>query len=99
MTLIEILKQTRKLIVKGWTQHAGARDKNGKVVGSDSADATCWCLTGAAYATSGERYNEIIDVLNETLGFCHIDYNDTKGRTQQDILNLIDRAVAVYYND
>lgn len=44
---IRRLQKAKKLLQKGWTKHAAARDKRGNHIGVFDDKATKWCLMGA----------------------------------------------------
>ena len=50
MDTIEILKQARDYIAKGFCRGAYARDGDGSSVFPYAPDAACWCLDGAVQA-------------------------------------------------
>ncbi len=94
-TLRENLKAVRALIAKGWTQEAYARDARGFAVNFDSDEAECYCLRGATLAAA-DSYSCCADLqiaLSLPLSDGLIAYNDFPGRTQADVLALIDRAI------
>lgn len=108
MTVHDTLTRARALIAQPetWTQNAYARDSDGTPIVSNSPDAVCWCLTGAIYRviTPGSYlgnpdYLAATDALSDALP-AHVTsedltvWNDTPRRTHQQILNLLDRAIA-----
>lgn len=99
MTTLEVLTAARAKIAQGWTQGACARDVDGDEVLQSSERATCWCASGAVYATcSGDRFaaSDAFDSLERLvptrLGIAG--YNDAPERTHADVLALMDRAIA-----
>lgn len=82
------LKRARKLVKKGWTQNAWARNRRGNelVTGSEGA-AVCYCAWGAMHKTRpdpepGWDASEIIE------------WNDAPGRTQTEVLAMFDNSIA-----
>jgi len=98
----ERIKKVRAKIEQGWTQGVLARSVDGSSVTSFDPEATCWCLAGACFATAdvkdtdnsfGEPYlhhNVIFDYIKMSL----TEYNDKKGRTQQEVLDMLDEVIA-----
>lgn len=102
--VITVLKKARKLIAKGWFQGEFEGRKNRtkcycawgaikRVTGGGGALGVLEYEAEAKNALeedryvvrchSGVKYNDSI-----------VDYNDKKGRTQQQVLNLFDRTIA-----
>ncbi len=100
MTVIEILHAARALIARGWTQHTFALDENGLVV-KPTMKAKCFCIGGAfrALGDCGD-WARARCTLKECLpGYPPlVDWNDVPGRTQADVLELFDRAIAKLEN-
>ncbi len=98
MTAIELLKQARIKIERGWTKGWFARDENGLRVHTDDPRASCFCLSGAMYikvCSSAELLRARI-LLKSVLpdGFSNIvQFNDNCNTTKENVLNLIDRAI------
>jgi len=95
------LVKARSYIEKGWTQGEYARDKEGDSVTSWDPTAVCWCARGAFRAVDGNypsssASDHSVFLLAE-IG--HFDsptlWNDYSKRTQQDVLALFDKAIAV----
>lgn len=87
------IERLRQLILRGWTQNANARDAHGvEVIGGDLSRAAAWSLSGAVlWALSGEVAFRISMAIAEVLGgpfMCT--WNDAPGRTQADVLALLD---------
>lgn len=47
LTAKEVFLKVKARIEQGWTQHAFARDKDGKSCFEQSDDACTWCISGA----------------------------------------------------
>lgn len=100
ITVIERLERGRERIAKGWCQGVGvlAKDLLGKSVPPVSWQATQWTASGAVggpwtidedaevYLLSAGGFSNCFDL---------IDYNNALERTQQDILDLYGRAIAL----
>jgi hypothetical protein len=87
----------RLLISRGWTRGVYARDHYFAPVLAHDPRATCWCLTGACDAadpsgTLGLRRWLAEEIPSQLSGL--IEWNDHPARTQQDVLDLFDRALA-----
>ena len=96
MNTTQILAAASELLVtKGWTQGESAKDKDGYCVPSYSPRATCYCLIGAIekVAPSWDGL-EARDALRRVLGVDNIvKWNDTPGRTKEEVLKAIDGAI------
>lgn len=92
-----ILNNMTALILRGWTQKAHARDKDGKWVNALSDSACRWCINGALVAAAQTVkvggaamtvFNTLEDLCGEDIGV----FNDSFGTGVEDILGLIERA-------
>jgi hypothetical protein len=96
--IAEKLREARALIERGWCQKDTAIDRKGNSVDVFSPLATRWCIYGAVAAITENNYvpADIADVLREGLpvGALVSQWNDTPGRTQAEVLDLFDRAIA-----
>jgi hypothetical protein len=103
---LTLLFQARKLIGQGWTQHADARDSREQPVEPWSPEAVAWSLLGALVAAleAEAAENEPLAV-GQLAAACValaavIDHdlleawNDDPTRTQEDVLDALDRAEA-----
>lgn len=91
------LLATRAVIAKGWCQEACAKDASGCTVPSASHRAVSWCLIGATYNVDlpEQRRVNVDEALCSALGNDALsDWNDTDNRTQEEVLALIDKAIA-----
>lgn len=54
MTALELLRDAREYVCRGWTQHAYARAENGEPTGTCAGECwdrpVCWCASGALRA-------------------------------------------------
>lgn len=104
----ELLKKTRELLTDPthWTQGFYAKNEHGESVPSTAYSATCWCAIGAMEKVWDEmcgdarlgidykpkyRAQVLLGAANDegtTVG-----YNDTVGRTHEEVLAWFDRAI------
>lgn len=84
-----------KLIEKGWTQNAYARDEKGNKVPHRSPDATCWCTYGAinrAYQHP-DAYHRAVSLLTPHIGTPYLmKWNDDRHRTKEEVLEAFRKA-------
>ncbi len=80
-------------IRKGWCQESFAKTKTGNIVYGDDPAAVCWCLDGAIDAACGRLHSDekenITAKLREKIDN-YIGWNDTPGRTQQEVIDLLE---------
>lgn len=99
-TAIDILNQARFLIEKGWTQGAPARTARGRVVLAHDRTARCFCLVAALYwaadliGADARQQNRAYMALKRLIKGSLSGWNDEEGRTREEVLALIDRAIA-----
>ena len=108
--MLTILRDARALVVRGWTQYTAARDAEGLIIFSDHPTATCWCLSAAiavAFSKGGthpyarEQHLDLLLTFSAEIGrpadilWSSIEtWNDTEGRTQADVIDLVDLLIA-----
>jgi hypothetical protein len=96
MSVAATLAEARKLIAQGWTQGEFKRVVDG---------VECWCISGAIdkaasdYKPNGLAFAALFHALRADDFYLSsstnlIEWNDTPGRTQEEVLALIDRAIA-----
>lgn len=93
------LRQVLKLLQRGWTQHAMARDWLGRTCNSYDRWARKWCLSGACNRVdvlSKRPYYEINNAVREQIprqfgGF--VGFNDDPATTKADVLAVVERAI------
>lgn len=96
MNAVEVLQQARGLIAKGWVQGVSAVDAEGNPVHSSKGCA--FCAVGALLAVpcdfgpSLEAEDRLKRVLPKPFTSL-VGFNDTKGRTQDEVLALFDLAI------
>ena len=95
-TLNDTLNGVRLRIARGWTQRTYALDESSRPVPSTSPDAVRWCLAGALFAVCALEdgdYRQAEERLAPfVLGQSLSAWNDAPGRTQADVLGLLDAA-------
>ena len=97
ISIVPILVEMRKLLGKGWTQGAFARDKEGKAIGSRDKLAVCWCYRGALFCAmplhqmSWEPIEELLQEVCDGLSL--VSFNDDKKRTKAQVLASVDIAI------
>jgi hypothetical protein len=100
-----LLGHARQLVNLGWTQHADARDADGSPVRPWDTRAASWSLLGALVAAveciaavEGEQaaISELAHTCIQLADFLDADsleqWNDSPGRTSNDVLAALDRA-------
>ena len=105
MTQATLVEHTRGLVLTGWTQHADARAGDGAPIDPWAEEAVEWSLLGALVAgfeglaarSGGDAAIRelaqacvLLSCLVETDSLER--WNDEAGRTQADVLALLDRA-------
>lgn len=102
MSVKKILQKARKLIAKGWTQGAFARNDRGWSVGNNSPDAQCFCAVGAIRTAAGWDGNAPMGEYREALSAVRAatgsrlpipSWNDNAKRTKEDVLAAFDKAI------
>jgi hypothetical protein len=105
MNKLESLEKTKALLSSPdkWTKGAMAHDANRNSVGWGHPDAVCWCLSGAlAHVCGGinERWSKGLWALSNAIrpadaaGVSIAIWNDNIGRTYDDVINILDKAIA-----
>jgi hypothetical protein len=91
-----VLKKARKLIERGWTKDACARDKNGLPVAVDSKEACRWCMFGSllAVARNDQGRMEAGAFLAEASNGSYIELNE-RAPNRRPVLAAFDRAIAL----
>lgn len=102
MTTLSILKAARELLTPegAWTQGAWARDDTQRSVDLNDEGACSWCLMGAlgrvhgSFPVPGEIIAKLRGIAAYPFNESAVDWNDTDGRTQSEVVRLLDRAIA-----
>lgn len=96
MSADDVIRGARALIAKGWTQGASARDHRGQPTSPLGPFATSFCLIGAIKRVQcGEREaEEARAMIRERIGDGELiaNWNDAPGRTQAEVLEVLDRC-------
>lgn len=104
----KMLKQARIDLANGWTQGCYARDQEDRWVKVTDPSACKWCLSGAlnlAYARAPIEDMELryrtFESATGTIAWLLqsepvVDWNDKIGRTQEEVLELVDQAIAIH---
>lgn len=103
MKLVDVFKGTKELLSKpkGWTQLHAATDSYGSSVCVFSSEASCFCLSGGLEKVVNPPQNgfellvqaqRIIEGITDHL---IIWWNDKPGRTQQEVIELLDKAIVI----
>jgi len=93
--IVELLRETRKIVGSGWTQRAWAKDKNGKFVSEGDPTAVCWCLSGALslakerLGASEEVFVGAYNLLSRRSGCRVVMFNDAPERTKEEVLDQV----------
>lgn len=100
------MRTMRDLLEKGWTQGGAARDANNEPCSPTSSEARCFCMVGALDRASNVRlwrYESARTVILDALRRREQDFirnvsgwNDDLRRTQQEVLEVMDDAIANY---
>ena len=106
------LKEVRQLLFdpEHWTKGAHAKDKYGNQVRITDQNARCWCLQGACYRVCldiSTDEDEDMKVFEQLLTFLETltdgrtipGWNDDKERRYTDVIDLLDRAIALRSNN
>lgn len=97
LTPRQVLQEMRLLIQAGWCQYRLSLDLAGVTVPWQDATAARFCPLGAACRVTGSYLASTITALslfktaNGIFSISH--WNDQPGRTQQDVLQALDRAI------
>lgn len=99
--LKEDLVKVRAKVEAGWCQGAFARNSEDRTVSPYDDTAVSFCVVGATQAVLRHFHAENLVLIelwyelcrtNNRVGLAH--FNDAPGRTKEDILALIDGAIA-----
>lgn len=97
----EVLTAARALILKGWAQNFYAVDRAGLFVSPTDEAARAWCLSGAVmtvlragtYDDPLETEDVAFTLLQTLVGDAVTDWNDAPGRTQTEVVEILDKAI------
>lgn len=101
MSLLTDLVAVRDLLSPegAWTQGAYARDgERQAIISADDPAAVCWCIDGAIDRVIGYRHHECRadragQAISKAAGAGKVGWNDTPGRTQAEVIAMLDRAI------
>lgn len=102
MSTLDDLRKTKEFLQRGWTKRFAAIDENGTSVLPTSPDACKWCLLGAIRAATGDgagpetaAYDALINAGGvKDSPFYLMDFNDHPDRIVDDVIDLVDTAIA-----
>lgn len=99
VTTIEVLREARALVAKGWCQNENAFNSEGKMVHARDPSACRWCVNGALMVASGgvipcqsTAWDRIRD--SNRIPLALDEWNDEPERTQAEVVAAFDRAIA-----
>lgn len=100
MTPREALVAARELLTPegAWTQGAFARvGRGGNPIGPAEPRAKCFCIVGALKRVCPWEASLAFRALERAIGVRPgdvVNWNDTPGRTQAEVLEVLDKAIA-----
>lgn len=104
---VALLHAARARVQTGWTQRAYARDEWRRGVDPLDPEAIAWCLFGAVVAAAegdGARMAPVLRILRRLVKAPDaeaadvtviVTWNDQPGRTREEVLALLDDAIAL----
>ena len=97
MNNVEILEGAVEIVKQGWVQGNLAEDSDGNCVSPDDDKACSWCLIGSLIkAGNVVNLEDLIEVVHairaEIRMLSLIEWNDAHDRTQQDVVEMIERT-------
>ena len=100
---VEIIDGMTDRLRKGWCRHYYANTADGTPVEYDDNQAVSWCLVGALRLESDddktEMYSVSEEIRNHIDGFSLATWNDARGRTQGEVLELLAKVRQSVSND
>lgn len=101
MKASEFGRKVRAQIEKGWCRGKLARDKDGNETEPKNPRACSWCLVGACIAAIPPDESEadlaarraFVNRLRDETGQDRAWFNDAEGRTKEQVIEAIDRAI------
>jgi hypothetical protein len=97
VTVASALRAARAKIERGWCKNDYAVDEEGLSVLPTNPRATNFCAVGAlrSLGLHIDLFIEAERALSSQIGWeVVVDWNDKRGRTKQDVLDLYDQAIA-----
>lgn len=98
---IRILEEAKVKLKKGWCQGAFALNEWGETVSSRSPMAHRWCLMGAIESSANKAVSgsAVMTTVMEVTGIGGLArFNDAPGRTQAEVIEVLDRAIARFHS-
>lgn len=92
-TTRDILVKARSLIASGWTRGRLACDARSRCVTYDSDEARSWCALGALSRSAADGAT-VGKFRAQISGGDIATWNDAPERTQEQVLDAFDRAIA-----
>lgn len=100
MSICGIMGRIRKLISQGWVADGPAKSADGRRVEARSIEATSWSLFGAMAAAAApfsaawlRCLERLLEAAGEIKPVRLLDWSEDPGRTQRDILAVVDKAM------
>jgi len=96
---VKVLRRTKSLLRKGWTQGPEAKSSSGRAVRPESPRACKWCLWGAVLraqydlSADNDTYAKAWTALYNVLGESPVCFNEYEGRKKFEILAIVDAAI------
>jgi len=97
-TTEELLVEGRALIAQGWCQKVSARDAKGRETPFGGKEAVSFCMSGALCHLMNpmlEPWKNAVAALREIVGYAIAPWNDHHERTQAEVLEAFDKALAI----
>lgn len=104
MTKRDVKDAIIALLKRGWTQKVGARNMLGQETSCYDSDAACWCLAGALgsvsrrFSINESLWLEVTRALSrraQLFGYTtYVEFNDKPGRTVEEVINFVEKALA-----
>jgi hypothetical protein len=100
--IISVLAEARRLIDNGWTQGHWAENMWGKAVAVNDYSACKFCAQGAMIRAADKFgvsrhmqciYDAVSDQVPSGYAGNFMSFNDTNGRTKEQVKELLDRAI------
>ena len=96
-TTLDVLRKARRFVEAGWCQNVWREFTNGRISRCLTA-----ALSDASHAEQGSilaihrAYDDAVEILTEMIGGTETlpHWNDAKRRTKEEVLELLDRAIA-----
>lgn len=99
--LADVFTDARDKVASGYMTGTQARNAKGAVVRPLDPDATKWSAAGALSAATGRTsiWVMAVRVMHESVGGPFYVWSASKSRTQQEVIDVFEQAVAKFDND